>query len=111
KQAAKAEAERKPVDPAARRKRMAQREERIRDGIERLQLWMNDLIQSGFAGLDSRGESFFEDQARRLIDAQAPGLANRIRRLAEIPQTDRSWPEKMLASLGQLELLLLAYQR
>ncbi len=111
KQASKAEAPKTPVDTAGREKRNRQREARVREGISQLQLWLCDLIRTGLAGVEAKGEEFWEAQARRLVDAQAPGLANRVRRLAEIPGRSIDWPQQLLSALGKLELLLLASEQ
>ncbi|WP_175517202.1 SWIM zinc finger family protein [Planctomicrobium piriforme] len=101
----------KPVDEAGRQKRVARREERIQEGIDRLQLWMNDLIRTGLAGLETKGFPYFEEQAKRLVDAQAPGLAGRVRSLGEIPGSSPNWPLHLLDGLGRLQLLMTAYTR
>jgi len=100
-----------PVDPIAREKRIRQREGRIQTGIESLNRWMSDFIRQGLAGLNATGDDLFEEQAKRLIDAQVPGLANRVRRMGELVRSTVHWPEELLASLGRLELLLSAYRR
>ena len=61
--------EAKPVDREAQHKRMARREKRVEGGIEQLQNWLNDLIRDGLASLEGRPPSFWEDQAKRLVDA------------------------------------------
>jgi hypothetical protein len=101
----------RPVDQQARQKRMARREDRIAEGITLLERWLEDLIRNGLAAVELHGPTMWEDQARRLVDAQAPGLAARLRSIAEIPGSGADWPSRLLAALGQLQLLLLAYQR
>ena len=44
----------------------------VRDGLDRLDLWMQDLVRAGIAELAARPSSLWEEQARRLVDAQAP---------------------------------------
>ena len=104
-------AAKKPVDEVAQQKRAEQRESRIEDGLARLDLWMKDLVRTGLATVESRPESFWEEQAKRLVDAQAPGLASRVARLAAIPRSTRDWPQRLLAELGRVKLLLHAYGR
>lgn len=101
----------KPVDTAAQAKRSEKRTSNVADGIEQLDLWLNDLIRQGLAGLELKSPSFWEEQARRLIDAQAKGLANRVRRLAEIPGSSSDWPRQLLTELGRLALLTQAFRR
>lgn len=101
----------KPVDAKARQRRAEKREARVEDGLKRLDLWMRDLVRSGLAGLESRPRAFWDDQAKRLVDAQASGLASRVARLATIPGSSRHWPQRLLSELGRLSLLIRAWQR
>ena len=99
------------ADPVGQSKRAEQRHERVMDGLERLDLWLNDLIRNGLAGLEQQSPSLWEGQAKRLVDAQMPALANRLRRLSQIPGSARNWPEKLLGHLGRVALLSHAYRR
>lgn len=104
-------AEGKPADPVGQSKRAEQRHQRVADGLNRLDLWMNDLIRNGLAGLEQQSSSFWEGEAKRLVDAQMPALANRLRRLSQIPGSARNWPETLLGHLGGVALLSHAYRR
>jgi hypothetical protein len=55
--------------------------------------------------------TFWETQAARLVDAQAPGLARRVRELAAIPLSGENWPAGMLYRLARIYLLLEAFSR
>ncbi len=101
----------KPVDAAAQAKRIDERELKVAEGLKQLSVWMDDLIRGGIAGLETKPFTFWDDQARRLVDSQAKGLATRIRNLAEIPKSSRDWPQRMMDELGQTRLLVHAYQR
>jgi hypothetical protein len=111
KKAAAAEAPPKPVDAQAQRKRAEQRDARVTEGLERLDLWLRDLVRNGLAGLESRPPSFWEEQSRRLVDAQAPGLAARLSALGELPGSTPEWPTLLLEELGRIQLLLHAWRR
>ncbi len=115
KKEAKAEAAEKkeetPQDIKAREKRVAKKEERVLEGIEGLQLFLSDLVRNGLAGLETKGPSFWENQAARLVDAQVPGFARRLRNLAELPGSFPDWPERLLAEIGKTSLLIQAYRR
>ncbi len=100
-----------PADPAAQAKRAEQRQQRVLEGLDRFDLWLNDLVRNGLAGLELQPASFWENQAKRLVDAQAPGLAARLRRLGEIPGSTPNWPRRLLGHLGRLALLTHAYRR
>lgn len=101
----------KPADEKAQKRRADQREAKVADGLARLDLWMKDLVRNGLALCETRPPSFWEEQAKRLVDAQAPGLASRVARLALIPRSSRDWPARLLAELGRIKLLLHAWER
>jgi hypothetical protein len=109
KEAAGAE-ESKP-DPVAQAKRQEQRLDRIGKGLDGLDLWMNDVVRHGLAGLSAEPASFWEAQAARLVDAQAPALASRLRRLGTIPGSSEDWPRRLLDELGRIALLTHAFRR
>jgi len=111
KQAENTESPKKPVDQVARQKRTERREGRVQEGVNQLQLWLCDLVRTGLGNLDVTRDDIWEEQARRLVDAQAPGLANRVRRLGDIPRCSPEWPQRIVFALGELQLLLQAYGR
>jgi hypothetical protein len=101
----------RPADEKARQRRTEQRSKLVRDGLERLDLWMKDLVRVGLAEAGVKPSSFWEDQAKRLVDAQAPGLAARVARLASLPRASPDWATRLLGELGRIKLLLHAYDR
>ena len=92
-------------------KRARRRHERIRGGVEDLELWLHDLVRGGLAEAAARPWTSFEQMAERLVDAQAPGLARLVRDLGGLPHRTSGWPERMLIDLGRLALLLDATRR
>ncbi len=101
----------KPVDEAAQAKRAAKREERVAAGLDALDVWMEDLVRNGLAGLEAEGTRPFEAQAARLVDAQAPALAARVAALGGLPGAGEGWPARLLGELGKAALLVHAYRR
>lgn len=101
----------KPVDAKAQQRRAEQRESRVSDGLARFGLWLTDLVRNGLAGVDAKPASFWQEQSKRLVDAQAPGLASRVARLSDIPRSSADWPSRLLAELGRIALLLHAWER
>lgn len=95
---------------ADQRKTAEKRLATVRKGLDGLDLWLNDLVRQGLAGVQTQPTSFWERQAARLRDAQAPALDTRVRRLAAIPNASTNWPEKLLAELGKLALLTHAFR-
>jgi hypothetical protein len=93
------------------RRRAEARQRRILEGMDMLERWMCDIVRNGMAGIELQPPSFWDQQAARLVDAQAPGLAARVRRLSGIPRSGPGWPQRLLGEMGKLELLLHAYRR
>ena len=101
----------KPGDEKAQVRRAAERESRVRAGLDHLDLWTRDLVRNGLAGLETQSAAVWEEMAKRLVDASAGGLAARVRRLGELPGSSRDWPRRLLAELGRLKLVAHAYGR
>ena len=99
-----------PSDPAAKTKRREAREAKVAAGLDGLERWLDDLVRGGLAELDGAGPAAFERQAARLVDAQAPGLAARLRGLAEVPNSGPDWPARLLDGLASTRLLCVAYR-
>lgn len=109
-----------PTDPLAATKRAAQREARVRQGVDDLERWLCDVVREGIANVPHKGYGFFDGPAARLVDAQAGGLARQVRSLADIAASGASgasstagdrWPDRLLARLGKLMLAADAFRR
>ena len=96
----------KPVDEKAAEKRRVQREGRVGEGIALLQQAILDMTREGLASSAARDASAWENLARRMIDAQAPGLAGAARHVAETVLRDAAIDEELPFELGRLYLLL-----
>ncbi len=107
--AARAEAA-PPVDLEAQAKRAEKRAARVAAGIDGLERWLCDLVRTGLAATPP-GDPAWGAQAARLVDAQAPGLAARVRQLGSLPRTGDGWPERLAGGLGRLALLGQAVRR
>ncbi|HKT38157.1 MAG TPA: SWIM zinc finger family protein, partial [Ktedonobacterales bacterium] len=121
KRAARAEATAIPKAPTAPKgdgdgakaaaRRIQKREALVRDGLESLDLWMCDLIRNGLGELETQPARFWLDQAKRLVDAQAPGMAGRLRAMSGLVHAGRDWPQRLLDALGEAALLSHAYRQ
>jgi hypothetical protein len=100
-----------PVDERAQARRTQQRAARVEDGIVALDLWLDDLVRNGLITIADKGAELWERQAARLVDAQAPGLAARLRRVSQIPQSAPDWSRRVLVELGRIALVTEAYRR
>jgi len=92
-------------------KRSLDREAKVVAGLKELELWLRDLVRHGLAAAQTRSFDYWEQMAARLIDAQAPGVARRVRDLSRLPQSGDGWIEQLLARVSSLFLLLKAYER
>ena len=99
------------VDPAARQKRESARRAKVVDGLDELDRWLADLVRQGIVAVPNQPPSFWDERARRLIDAQAPGAARRVRQLADLPTTGDGWQGALLDRLARLHLLIEGHRR
>ena len=101
----------KPPDGEAQARRQAQREAKIAAGLDELDLWLGDLVRHGLAQAQEQPPRYWDHMAARLVDAQAPGLARRVRELAGTPNSGPGWQERLAEQLGRLYLLIEGYRR
>jgi hypothetical protein len=80
------------------------------DGVDELERWLQDQVRQGISNLESAPDSTWNTLAARMVDAQAPGLALRVRELASSSR-GADWPARLLAGMGRLQLLLDASRR
>lgn len=99
-----------PKAESQSRRRAEARKRRMLEGMDMLERWMWDIVRTGMAGIELQPPSFWEGQAARLIDAQVPGLASRVRLFSGIPRSGPGWPQRLLAEMGKLELLIHAFR-
>ncbi|MFF3884826.1 SWIM zinc finger family protein [Streptomyces sp. NPDC001914] len=92
-------------DPEAARRRAERRAERITAGTSELEQRLADLLRGGLASAERAGYGMWEETAARMVDAQAPGLASRVRELGAIPSSGPGWPVRLLEECALLHLL------
>ncbi|MEV6191741.1 SWIM zinc finger family protein [Streptomyces sp. NPDC051920] len=92
-------------DPEAARRRAERRAERITAGASELEQRLADLLRGGLASAERAGYGMWEETAARMVDAQAPGLASRVRELGAIPSSGPGWPVRLLEECALLHLL------
>lgn len=100
----------KPVDVEAQAKRAGARVKKVSGGIEDLQVWLKDLIRNGLLTLPERSYEYWQNTAKRMVDAQAPGLAGMVKALGDINYFDDSWKYKVLNQLTKLFLVSESYK-
>ncbi|MET0236100.1 MAG: SWIM zinc finger family protein [Kibdelosporangium sp.] len=105
----------KPLDdsPEAVERRAVQREKTaeardlaVQGGVAGLREWLADVARRGIAELTGRDRAWWESIIRRMVDAQAPGLANSLEDLAAVVFSGGvNWAEKAADRIGGLHLL------
>jgi hypothetical protein len=100
-----------PPDPVAQAKRLAERLELMSAGIDDFEQWLFDLVRQGLASARHQPFSFWDNAAARLVDAQLPGLAERVRGLPALLFTGPEWAERLLAELAREFLAVSAWRR
>ncbi|KAA0935493.1 SWIM zinc finger family protein [Streptomyces apricus] len=105
KRAAGASGSPSPGDPEAARRRAERRAEWITAGATELEQRLADLLRGGLASAEQSGYGLWEETAARMVDAQAPGLAARVRELGAIPSSGPGWPVRLLEECALLHLL------
>ncbi len=100
-----------PKDPKAAARRAQQRETRVASGLAELDRWLCDQARQGLAASQQAGYGHWDDIAARMVDAQAPGLAERLRALASVPHSGAGWDGRLLEEYALLHLLAVAYRR
>jgi SWIM zinc finger len=97
-----------PADPAAALRRAEQREARVATGLVELGRWLCDQVRQGLAASQRAGYRHWDDIAARMVDAQAPGLAERLRALAAVPYSGAGWEGRLLEEYALAWLLATA---
>ena len=100
----------KPIDEAAQLKRQKARTEKVNEGINELLLWIKDIFRGGLLTIPEKQNSLFENISRRMIDAQAPGLAAQLKDLGNMNYFSEGWESLFLEKILRLYLLLKGYQ-
>ncbi|MFF7484213.1 SWIM zinc finger family protein [Streptomyces luteogriseus] len=93
------------ADPEAARRRAERRADRVTAGAVELEQRLADLLRAGLATAEQSGYGLWEETAARMVDAQAQGLAGRVRELGAIPSTGPGWPVRLLEECALLHLL------
>ncbi|WP_116427234.1 SWIM zinc finger family protein [Streptomyces spongiicola] len=92
-------------DPGAARRRAERRAARITAGARELEQRLADLLRGGLASAAQSGYGPWEETAARMVDAQAPGLAARVRELGALAGSGQGWPARLLEESALVHLL------
>lgn len=100
----------KLVDVEAQAKRREAREDKMRAGITELHRWLSDMMRHGLADDRLKTYAFWDRMAARMVDAQASGIARRLRALGGVPFQGRvDWATRLLDEISRLYLLCESY--
>jgi hypothetical protein len=110
KKTVQASAPEKQADTTAQAKRQQARQQKVSDGTAELLRWIKDMIRNGIMDLPEKDPSFFENMVRRMVDAQAPGLAAMMRELADISYFHEGWQTVFMNQLLRIYLVIQGYQ-
>lgn len=105
----KVEKTEKPVDENAQAKRLQARQQKVADGIAELMRWMKDVVRNGLLQIPEKGDAYWENMARRMVDAQASGLAGMVRTLGETNFYSDGWQISFLDQLLRIYLVIQGY--
>jgi uncharacterized Zn finger protein len=106
----KAEQAEKPVDEAAQNKRQQAREQKVSDGVADLLVWIKDIVRNGILSMPEKNAAYWDNMARRMIDAQAGGLAALIRALGATNFWQEGWQSVFMDRLLQLYMIAQSYE-
>ena len=98
------------ADPEAQARRRAEREATMSAGIDELERWLGDLVRQGLAGARRQPYAFWDGMASRLVDAQMPGLAERVRSMGGRLVGRLDWADLLLAEIGRWQLAIRAWR-
>ena len=116
--AARQEAADRPNDPAkaaasakSAAARARARERRVTEGLADLDRWLADQLREGLANGSAQRPRQLAVFASRMVDAQAPGVAQRLTALSRLTDSSPGWPERLVDEFGLLHLLIRAWTR
>ncbi len=109
KQAAKTELPKADADPEAAAKRAAKRWDNILAGLEECEAFLIDVAGQGL--LASQSARSWDQMAARMVDAQAPGVARRLKRIGSVIGVGADWGRSVAGQMGNLALLIEASRR
>lgn len=104
-------------DPEASGKRRAERAQRVSSGLADLREWLRDQVRVGLAAGGAPTAGNVSAIAARMTDAQASGVAGRLRALPGVARSlvpggpGDDWPARLLGEYAMLHLLARAYDR
>lgn len=101
----------KPIDEKAQQKRAESREKKVEAGLQELSIWLKDIVRTGIMNIPQDPYKFNQSITARMVDAQAAGLAARLRKLNDIQYYQDGWQKTLTRQLSSIHFLCEAYQK
>ncbi|MEY3240185.1 MAG: hypothetical protein RIR11_1623 [Bacteroidota bacterium] len=93
-------------------KRQQARWSKMLAGMDELSLWLHDLLRVGLISLPDRSRRYWDDMDKRLIDAQAPGLAAMVRTLRDLPYKEGTeWQQQAVDIIGKMWMIIRGFSK
>ena len=86
-------------------KRAEAREKKVAAGVDELQLWLKDVVRTGIMNVPRNSYQFNQNIIARMVDSQAGGLANQLRKLNLINYFADGWQKQLIKHLSKMYLL------
>jgi hypothetical protein len=99
----------KAPDEQAQLKRAELREKKVNAGVEELRLWLRDVVRTGIMNVPQNPYQFNQNITARMVDSQAGGLANQLRKINRINFYSEGWQKHLIKQLSKTYLLTESY--
>jgi hypothetical protein len=93
------------VDEQAQQKRTVSREKKVAAGLEELRLWLKDAVRTGIMTVPQNPYQFNQNIIARMVDSQAGGLANQLRKINQINFHKEGWQKNLIKLISKIYLL------
>ncbi len=100
-----------PPDPEAQARRLAERRSLMTAGLDDFERWLFDMVRQGLAAARRQPFAYWDTAAARLVDAQVPALAERVRAVAGEVHRRPDWADHLLAEAGRWYLAVRAWRQ
>lgn len=95
-----------PAAPPTRQNdRIRKRIQKLDAELPGLKQWLEDIMRVGYGSTDIQQPAFWEEQAARMVDAKASGIASMLREIPELFYRD-NWITLLSARLADINLLV-----
>lgn len=112
KRTSKPEPTEKSSDPVPKNpKTIEARRKKVASGVEEVISVLKDIVRNGMMDLPANGQTMFSNLSKRMVDAQAPGLAVIANQLEGINYYNENWSTELTDNLLKLFLIADTYPK